>query len=236
MIRCWLAPFGTPETARPPVRSAARGAVAPECAAYSGCADVEECGSAALPPWAEAHTAAQAQGAQLYTDPESGYSVFTAVGLLAQQTCCGSGCRHCPYGYFHTPPSHAKQLPQDAVLLLATPRQRRGRAAQAATSTAAVPVQHTRCVAWALGAQTWPQGTLVVLPFQATGGAVLSLADAAPSSSSNNGVHPHLFELFDVLKAGDGQDAVAVPVADGGDARHAVDAALQRLRLPPLLS
>jgi len=166
-------------------------------------------------------------------DPETGFSVFTAVGLLSQQTCCGSGCRHCPYGYFHTPPSHAKQLPQEAVLLLATPRQRRARAAQAVTA-----VQYNRCVAWAFGAQTWPQGTLVVLPFQATGGAVLSLVDAAPSSSSSSSsaVHPHLFELFDALKAGNGQDAVAVPVSDGGDARQAVDAALLRLRLPPLLS
>jgi hypothetical protein len=168
----------------------------------------------------------------MYTDPATGYSVFTALGLLSQQTCCGSGCRHCPYGYFHTPPSHAKQLPQDAVLLLATPRQRRARAAPAATSTAAV--EHTRCVAWAQGAHSWPQGTLVVLPFQATGGVVLSLADAAPSSSGSSSVHPHLFELFEALKAGDGQDAIAVPVADGGDARQAVDAALQRLGLPPL--
>lgn len=233
MIRCWPAPFATPETARLPVRSAACGAVAPECAATAGCADVEECGSAALPPWAEAHTAAQAQGSHTYMDPETGFSVFTAVGLLSQQTCCGSGCRHCPYGYFHTPPSHAKQLPQEAVLLLATPRQRRARAAQAVTA-----VQYNRCVAWAFGAQTWPQGTLVVLPFQATGGAVLSLVDAAPSSSSSSSsaVHPHLFELFDALKAGNGQDAVAVPVSDGGDARQAVDAALLRLRLPPLLS
>ena len=28
---------------------------------------------------------------------ENGYVVFTAQYLLKRGTCCGSGCRHCPY-------------------------------------------------------------------------------------------------------------------------------------------
>ncbi len=32
-----------------------------------------------------------------YTDPETGYEVFTAATLLDKGFCCGSGCRHCPY-------------------------------------------------------------------------------------------------------------------------------------------
>jgi hypothetical protein len=29
---------------------------------------------------------------------ENGYFVFTAYYLKKRGTCCGSGCRHCPYG------------------------------------------------------------------------------------------------------------------------------------------
>lgn len=32
-----------------------------------------------------------------YTDPKTGYKVFTAVYLRERGYCCGSGCRHCPY-------------------------------------------------------------------------------------------------------------------------------------------
>ncbi len=29
---------------------------------------------------------------------ENGYYVFTSTYLLKRGYCCGSGCRHCPYG------------------------------------------------------------------------------------------------------------------------------------------
>ncbi len=32
-----------------------------------------------------------------YTDPETGYQVFTAYCLYKKGFCCGSGCRHCPF-------------------------------------------------------------------------------------------------------------------------------------------
>lgn len=32
-----------------------------------------------------------------YTDPETGFLVFTAHYLAARGFCCDSGCRHCPY-------------------------------------------------------------------------------------------------------------------------------------------
>ncbi len=44
-----------------------------------------------------AHDAAVAAGQDGYTDPDTGYWVFTAAFLAARGTCCGSGCRHCPY-------------------------------------------------------------------------------------------------------------------------------------------
>ena len=52
------------------------------------------------PRWAEvlaAHGAALEAGQPTYTDPISGYQVFTAAYLLARGTCCDTGCRHCPY-------------------------------------------------------------------------------------------------------------------------------------------
>ena len=44
-----------------------------------------------------AHDAAVAAGEDDYVDPSSGYRVFTAVTLRERGTCCGQGCRHCPW-------------------------------------------------------------------------------------------------------------------------------------------
>ena len=46
----------------------------------------------------QAHDRAVAAGEPGYVDPDSGFFVFTAAELLARGECCGSGCRHCPYG------------------------------------------------------------------------------------------------------------------------------------------
>ncbi|KAM7409677.1 hypothetical protein PAMA_001257 [Pampus argenteus] len=35
---------------------------------------------------------------QMYVDPSSGYKVFTEYAHLQRGKCCGSACRHCPYG------------------------------------------------------------------------------------------------------------------------------------------
>ena len=48
-------------------------------------------------PWREAHRRAVAAGEATYSDPDTGYSVFTEVYHLARGSCCDSGCRHCPY-------------------------------------------------------------------------------------------------------------------------------------------
>jgi Family of unknown function (DUF5522) len=51
-----------------------------------------------IPPLAQvAHDDAVREGRPTYSDPSTGYTVFTSVALLAQERCCGSGCRHCPY-------------------------------------------------------------------------------------------------------------------------------------------
>lgn len=44
------------------------------------------------------HDAAVAGGKDGYLDPRSGLWVFTARFLRERGWCCGSGCRHCPFG------------------------------------------------------------------------------------------------------------------------------------------
>lgn len=52
-----------------------------------------------LPPHVRrAHDAAVARGEDGYLDPDTGLFVMTAMFLASREYCCGSGCRHCPYG------------------------------------------------------------------------------------------------------------------------------------------
>lgn len=44
-----------------------------------------------------AHAAAMTAGQPTYKDPITGYRVLTARTLAERGTCCGLGCRHCPY-------------------------------------------------------------------------------------------------------------------------------------------
>lgn len=44
-----------------------------------------------------AHASALAADEAGYLDPASGLFVLTAGFLAARGTCCGRGCRHCPY-------------------------------------------------------------------------------------------------------------------------------------------
>lgn len=50
-------------------------------------------------PWSALHRAAVAAGRMTYVDPATGYRVFTELAHLARGTCCGSGCRHCPFDH-----------------------------------------------------------------------------------------------------------------------------------------
>jgi hypothetical protein len=43
------------------------------------------------------HESALDEGRATYTDPVTGFSVFTARFLWERGTCCETGCRHCPY-------------------------------------------------------------------------------------------------------------------------------------------
>jgi hypothetical protein len=44
-----------------------------------------------------AHEAALSKGEAGYQDPDTGLFVLTAKFHLDRGTCCGNGCRHCPY-------------------------------------------------------------------------------------------------------------------------------------------
>lgn len=54
---------------------------------------------ATRPAWWAAHEEACQRGQDGYTDPRTGYFVFSRVGLERRGECCGAGCRHCPYGH-----------------------------------------------------------------------------------------------------------------------------------------
>ena len=44
-----------------------------------------------------AHARSVAAGDPGYVDPSTGLFVLTATFLANRGTCCGRGCRHCPY-------------------------------------------------------------------------------------------------------------------------------------------
>lgn len=54
-------------------------------------------GQARRPEILTAHARAVEAGEAGYPDPETGLFVLTAGFLAARGTCCGRGCRHCPY-------------------------------------------------------------------------------------------------------------------------------------------
>jgi cob(I)alamin adenosyltransferase len=47
------------------------------------------------------HRTALCQQSPTYTDPSTGFLVFTEIAHLQRGHCCGNQCRHCPYGWVH---------------------------------------------------------------------------------------------------------------------------------------
>lgn len=63
------------------------------------------------------HAAAVARGDFAYTDPQTGFAVFTELGLRARGKCCGCGCRHCPFEHENVPARvRASRIQRPAVL------------------------------------------------------------------------------------------------------------------------
>lgn len=53
--------------------------------------------------WRKLHEEACARGERTYTDPTTGFQVFTRLYHLERGSCCKSGCRHCAYGFRKEP-------------------------------------------------------------------------------------------------------------------------------------
>ena len=66
-------------------------------AGLAGCADKGYIDD--IEDFDDIHNAACLNGDKFYTDPNTGYLVFTKLNHLARGKCCGSGCRHCPYNH-----------------------------------------------------------------------------------------------------------------------------------------
>lgn len=43
------------------------------------------------------HKEACERGETSYRDPQTGYIVITEIGHIKRGSCCGCGCRHCPW-------------------------------------------------------------------------------------------------------------------------------------------
>lgn len=72
------------------------------------------------------HEAACERGETIYIDPQTGFSVFTRLGLLAREKCCGAGCRHCPFGHESIPTKRkAARIQQPAWLTDERPKNER---------------------------------------------------------------------------------------------------------------
>lgn len=57
-----------------------------------------------------AHKTACLKGENTYTDPVTGYMVFTEEFLRKRRACCGNGCRHCPYSQENVPGQSKKKF------------------------------------------------------------------------------------------------------------------------------
>lgn len=57
-----------------------------------------------------AHQHAVMNDENTYIDPCSGYMVFTEEFLKKRKTCCGNGCRHCPYKQENVPEGKRKKF------------------------------------------------------------------------------------------------------------------------------
>ena len=128
--RCHIAASLAPRSRHAPLAPWRHMRRAPGAAPCAGVSDIEDAVPASE-PWAAVHEAACAAREATYADPATGYTVFTTLGLLAQRVCCGSGCRHCPYGELHVAPERRWRaaLPLAPVTLVATRRPARPRGA-----------------------------------------------------------------------------------------------------------
>ncbi len=66
--------------------------------------------------WRAMHEAAVRGGQEHYSDPETGFLVFTELYHLGRRRCCGSACRHCPYQHAGVPEAQRRGCTPPFVL------------------------------------------------------------------------------------------------------------------------
>lgn len=66
----------------------------------------------------EVHRCAVLSGKRHYTDPITGYHVFTQLASMDRGVCCGNGCRHCAFGHEKVPKDKRTRLAPPIVLKL----------------------------------------------------------------------------------------------------------------------
>jgi Family of unknown function (DUF5522)/Cobalamin adenosyltransferase len=58
------------------------------------------------------HANACRAGSTTYIDPETGFTCFTEIVHLKRGVCCGSQCRHCPYGWENVAVRNVRREPK----------------------------------------------------------------------------------------------------------------------------
>ena len=140
----------------------------------------------------EAHRCARGD---TYPDPSTGYAVFTSSSHARRGICCGSSCRHCPFGSWRVGGGKPRRPLTGAALL-----RHAGVAAGADGGGASVAVARYRSAllfsggeAACAAAAASGSGTLLVVPFYAQTGRLLAPPGAAASPPP-----PYLGGAFDV--------------------------------------
>lgn len=62
------------------------------------------------------HRRAVLAGQRGYVDPATGYLVMTELAHRDRGSCCGNGCRHCPYAHAKVDPVARAALPPPVVV------------------------------------------------------------------------------------------------------------------------
>ena len=100
----WLRPAAAPLAVAGAGADAGAAAVAASDA--SSLRDIEEAHACLV----KAHACAVGKRSLTYTDPITGYTVFTQLASEQRGYCCGSGCRHCVYGHANVKPERRATL------------------------------------------------------------------------------------------------------------------------------
>lgn len=177
----------------------------------------------ALSPDIEAaHRAACERSDAMYTDPATGYAVFTEASHVVRGTCCGSACRHCPFGHFAV---KVEGMRKSRLLRSAVLRRQRRKGERVHSYQAAVVLCNRRlgdCIDLLLAqASCAPggHGPLLVVPFHPDSYVLAAIAsDELGTSSAMVAATPEAKAIsveaaFDVALAC-GVDVLAVAAGD----------------------